>query len=256
MHELDKIDLNIPPYNRFAAHPIFHFFAAVIGACIGFAVFWFFYQVTLIAVIGAIVVMPIAVNINIKRTKQQRLQRLLTQFKDMLESLVVALQAGVVDLAAFEHALSAMRMTYSDSADIVKELNLIIEKFKNRVSLGEGLTDFANRCTLEDVRLFATVYSSIEGKADKTQDIVERAQKVLSDKISIQAEIKTLSSGAVMEINIMVFMPVLIVAVMGFMGGELMEALFSGLGHVAATVAILIFAGAYALGRRIVNIKM
>jgi hypothetical protein len=43
---------------------------------------------------------------------------------------------------------------------------------------------------------------------------------------------------------------------MGYMGGELMEGLFTPAGRVAATVSIFIFVGAFALGKKITNIKV
>ena len=256
MNDHDQVDVAIHPYNRCALKPGWHIIIALVGAAVGAAVFWLFYRLEVLAFVGALITAPALVKINIRRSKKQRLHSLLNQFKDMLESLVVGLQAGSVDLAAFEHALSAMRMTYSDDTDIVKELTLIIKKFDNRTSIGEALMDFANRCGLDDVRLFANIYSSIEGKGDKTQEIVERTQKILSDKIAIQSEIQTMSSGAVMELNILIVIPIVIVGIMGYMGGELMEGLFTPMGRFVVTIAIGIFVGAYLIGKKITNIKV
>ena len=244
------------PYNESTLSLINHIVVGFLGFIIGFGVLWLFYRLIELSVIGAIFVIPIAIKANISSSKKKRLNRLLGQFQGLLESLVVSLQAGSTDLAAFKHALSDMELMYSEKADIVKETQLIISKFEYGISMGESLMDFAERCGLEDVKLFATVYKSVEGKGDKTREIVMRTQKVLSDKIEIQSEIQTLSSGAVMEINIMVAVPVLIVAMMGSMGGELMEGLFTPVGRIASTIAIFIFAAAYMIGKKITDIKV
>ena len=249
-------DLFTRPYNKCPLHFFAHIFAAIIGFAVGFGVLWIFYQSTVMAVIGAIIAVPMVVYVNISLSKQRRLRRLLSQFQSLLESLVVSLQAGGTDLGAFQHALEDLTLMYSDRSDIVKETNLIINKFANRSTIGEALMDFAQRSGLDDIRLFATVYMSVEGKGDKTRDIVVRTQKTLSDKISIQEEIKTMSAGAAMEINVIVVMPIIIVAVMGSMGGDMMAGLFTPIGRVVSTIAIVIFVSAYVLGRKITKIKV
>ncbi|MCL1999415.1 MAG: type II secretion system F family protein [Turicibacter sp.] len=246
----------IAPYEDCILPFYVHILVGFAGYGVGTVVLWLFYRHWLMALIGAALFVPILIAVNMVNSKKRRLDRLLGQFQNLLESLVVSLQAGGTDLAAFQHALEDMKLMYSEKTDIVKETETIILKFANGISIGEALTDFANRCGLSDVKLFAAVYVSVEGKGEKTREIVLRTQKILSDKISIEQEIKTMSSGAVMEINIMVVIPILIVAIMGFMGGELLQGLFTTPGRVVTTISIGIFIGAYILGRKITNIKV
>lgn len=251
-----RSDLFVVPYDKCALPVLAHVLAGIVGYAVGFVVLWLFYHIMPLAVIGSVLMVPIAIGLNISSSKEKRLTKLLGQFQSFLESLVVSLQAGGTDLSSLESAIEDLSLMYTDRADIVKETRLIVQKFNNHMSIGEAFMEFAERCGLEDVKLFAAVYRSVEGKGEKTRDIVIRTQKILSDKIEIQAEIKTLSSGAIMEINIIVLIPLLIVAVMGYMGGELMQGLFTPIGHVVATVALAIFAGAYVLGKKIANIKV
>jgi tight adherence protein B len=253
---VDADSLVIKPYNECTVPRIIRLVIGIAAYIVTAGVLWLFYQIVIPAIIFAIPVIPVAMGISVSVLKANRLNRLLRQFQSMLESLTVSLQAGNTELNAFLHAYDDMKLMYTADSDIAKETNLIIAKFKHGISLGEALADFAGRCGIEDVKLFAAVYASVEGKGDKAREIVTRTQKILSDKISIQSEIKTLSSGAVMEINIMIAVPVLIVAVMGFMGGELMEGLFTPAGRVASTIAIIIFIAAYFIGTRIANIKV
>ncbi|MCL2356944.1 MAG: type II secretion system F family protein [Defluviitaleaceae bacterium] len=246
----------VAPYDRSTLAVVWRILIGIAAYLAAVGVFWLFYRHIFIAVVFALPVFPAAVNISISHTKAARLKKLLGQFQSMLESLTVSLQAGNTELTAFENAHEDMKLMYSEESDIAKETQQIVAKFNHGISIGEALTDFANRSGLEDIKLFAMIFMSVEGKGDKAREIVTRTQKVLSDKISIQAEIKTLSSGAVMEINVMVFIPILIVAVMGFMGGELMEGLFTFGGRIASTVAILMFIGAYFLGKKIADIKV
>jgi len=75
--------------------------------------------------------------------------------------------------------------------------------------------------------------------------------------MEIEAEIKTIISGAANELNIIVVIPVIMVAIMGFMGGDLMAGLFDTIGgNIVATISILIFVGAYFLGKKMSNIDV
>ena len=249
-------DLEIIPYDECTLPTVVHFIVGILGYVLGFLIFWLFYRSTPMAIVVAFFVVPGAISVNISSAKKRRLNRLLSQFQSMLESLVVSLQSGSTDLAAFKHALADMELMYSEKADIVKEVATVIAKFDYGISIGEALMDIAERSKLEDIKLFANVYLSIQGKGDKTREIVMKTQKVLSDKITIQNEIKTISSGALMEINIMVVIPIVIVAMMGFMGGELMGGLFTTGGRIATTFAICIFIGAYFMGKKIASIEV
>ncbi|MCL1925196.1 MAG: type II secretion system F family protein [Defluviitaleaceae bacterium] len=248
--------LEPPPYNKSALKFMAHIIMGSTGYIAGFIVSWLFYQNLTISFIVAAVFVPAAIILNINNSKKKRLSRLLLQFQSLLESLVVSLQSGSTDLNALAHAYEDMVLMYSADSDIAKEVKFIMVKFQNRQTIGETFANFGDRTGLEDIKLFASVYSSVEGKGDNTRDIVMRTQKILSDKIEIEAEIKTLSSGASMEINIIVCVPIIIVGAMGFMGGELMEGLFTPIGRIVTTICICIFIGAYFLGKKMTSIKI
>jgi tight adherence protein B len=248
-------ELFVLPYTKSALPFFIHVIFGIAGYAAGFCVIWLFYRRTAFAVFGALAFVPALILMNIGAAKKKRLNNLLRQFQSFLDSLVVSLQAGRTDLGAMESAVGDLELMYSPKADIVKEIRLVVKKFGNRQSIGEAFTDFAERSGLEDVKIFAEIYSAVEGKGAKTREIVLRTQKILSDKIEIQEEIKTIISSAVMELNIISIIPIVIAAIMGFMGGEMMEGLFTPTGHVIATVAVIIFVAAYILGRKLANIK-
>lgn len=252
-----KRNLDIPlPYNKSSISFFKHLIAGAVGYVGGFTICWLFYRDATFAAIFASIFIPGTIIYNIKSSKKKRLQKVLLQFQSLLESMVVSLQSGSTDLNALQHAYEDMKIMYSPDSDIAKETNLIIKKFANRQSIGEAFTDFGERTGLEDIKLFASVYYSVEGKGDNTRDIVMRTQKILSDKIEIQAEIKTIAAGPTFEINILIIVPVLIVTVMGFMGGDMMSALFTPAGRFVTTICIFIFVGAYFLAKKMTGIKV
>lgn len=250
-------DLFVEPYDKCTLSLFSHVVSGIVGYALGFAVLWLFYHETIFSLIAALALVPAAIVMRIGAAKKKRMVNLLRQFQNFLDSLVVSLQSGRTELGSIESAAEDLALMYSDKADIVKETRLIVQKFNNRQKIGEALTDFAERSGLEDIKVFAEVYTAIEGKGDKTREIVTRTQKILADKIEIESEIKTIISGAAGELNIIVIIPILMVAIMGFMGGELLAGLFTTVaGHIVATVSIGIFVGAYILGKKMSNIDV
>ena len=73
-------------------------------------------------------------------------------------------------------------------------------------------------------------------------------EEVIRDKVEIEQEIETTITSAKSETMVMLIMPIVIVVAMSSMGGGLLESLFTTLvGHICATVALIIFGISYVL---------
>ncbi|MCD7836593.1 MAG: hypothetical protein LUG83_08100 [Lachnospiraceae bacterium] len=183
-------------------------------------------------------------------TKRQKALRL--QFKDFLESMNVAVRAGNVEIWAVKSALKDLQLSYNSKADIVREVeNIIMQYEKGGIELKILFEDLANRSELEDIRSFATIYNVIEGKSDRFGDILSQTNGIIGDKIEIEQEIETTITSAKSETTTMLIMPIIIVIAMSSMGSGLTDSLFNTMvGHVAATIALIIFGLSYVLAVR------
>ena len=79
-----------------------------------------------------------------------------------------------------------------------------------------------------------------------------------SRSCSLSSSVRVFISSAKTEATTMLFMPVLIVLVMSFMGGGLMDKLFSTWvpGHLVATIALVIFVISFVLMVKSTDIKV
>ena len=188
--------------------------------------------------------------------KRQKVLRL--QFKDFLESMNVAVRAGNVEVKAVKSALEDLKLSYNAKADIVKEVENIIMQYEGGgKELKVLFEDLANRSNLEDIRSFATIYGVIEGKSDRFGDILAQMNAIIGDKIEIEQEIETTITSAKSETTTMLIMPIIIVIAMSAMGSGLTESLFETMvGHVAATVALIIFGISYVIAVKSSNIEV
>ena len=113
------------------------------------------------------------------------------------------------------------------AATILVELDGIIAKFHNAVPLSQAFADFAQRSGLEDVASFASIYATIEGKSSRADEIIRETQQIIADKMEIEMEIDTLMTAAKSEVNIMLFMPLVILGVIGYAGAGFMDAIYT-----------------------------
>jgi len=175
----------------------------------------------------------------------------------MLEAMSVSMRAGNPPLKALESARTDLTLVYSESSDIIVELDIIIRKFYNAVPLSEVFADFAARSGLEDIASFASIYATIEGKSSRADEIVNQSQQIIADKMEIEMEIETLMAAAKSEVNIMLFMPLVILGIIGYAGAGFMDAIYTtDMGRLVATGGLLVFIVSFIMARKFSNIKL
>ena len=245
-------DYTVPPTTVFD-----HILSFLVGFIAGFAVLFIFYKIIPLSIVGGAVVGVIYIFVAAQNAIRKRIKRLRVQFFDLLEALSVAMRAGNPMLKALESARSDLELIYTQSSDIIVELDIIIQKFHNAVSLSEAFSDFAARSGLEDVASFASIYSTIEGKSSRADEIVRETQQIISDKMSIEMEIDTMMTAAKSEVNIMLFMPLLILGVIGYAGAGFMDSIYTTpMGRLVATGGLIVFIISFILARKFSNITV
>ena len=117
--------------------------------------------------------------------------------------------------------------------------------------------DFGNRSGIEDIKTFGTIFMVISGKSDNFATIINQTQQIISDKIEIESEIETSITSVKSELYMLFIMPILMVAMMSSMGGDMMEMLFTTTtGWIISTVAIVIFVASFLIAQKITDIKI
>lgn len=249
---------NMPVYYKCNMKKGEHILAYIICSILTGVIAYLFYHVIWVSVIiglaGGVYLEKMYAGATVK--KRQKVLRL--QFRDFLESMSVAVRAGNVEAQAIKSALKDLKISYNSRADIVREVeNIILQYEKGGIELKLLFEDFALRSGLEDIRSFATIYSVIEGKSDRFGDILIQTQEIIGDKIEIEQEIQTTITSAKSETSMMLIMPIIIVVAMSAMGGGLLDALFTtATGHLAATVALVIFGVSYILASKAGDIEV
>ena len=249
--------VSVPDYSTCPSGPLEHALSFLIGFAAGFAVLFIFYKLVPISIIGGAAYGVANIFVGARSAIKKRRAKLRIQFFDLLEAMSVAMRAGSPVLKALESAREDLSLLYTGDSDIMVELNIIIGKFNNMVPLSEAFSDFAERSELEDIASFASIYATIEGKATRADEIVRETQQIIADKMEIEMEIDTMMTAAKSEVNIMLFMPLVVLGVIGYAGGGFMSAIYEpGLGQIVATGGLVVFIISYIMAKKFSDVKL
>jgi len=248
---------DVPNYKRSPSGIVDHLVAFVMGAVAGFAVLFIFYNIIILSIVGGAIVGIVNIFIASRTAVKKRKTRLRLQFFDLLEAMSVAMRAGNPMLKSLQSAREDLVLIHPEGSDIIVELDAIIGKFNNAVPLSETFEDLALRSGLEDIKSFASVYATIEGKSSRADEIIKETQQIISDKMEIEMEIDTMMTAAKSEVNIMLVMPLVILGVIGYAGAGFMDAIYTTVGgRIVATVSLMIFIMCYIMARKFSEVKV
>ena len=247
----------IPDYTVSPAKLLDHILAYFIGFAVAFGVIFIFYQILVLSIIAGALFGIIFIFTSAQGKIKKRKIKLRVQFFDLLEAMSVSMRAGNPPLKALESAREDLSLIYTQDSDILIELEIIIAKFNNAVPLSEIFFDFGRRSGIEDINSFASIYATIEGKSSRADEIVRETQQIIADKMEIEMEIDTLMTAAKSEVNIMLFMPLVILGVVGYAGAGFMDAIYTTtMGRLVATAGLVVFIISFIMARKFSNVKL
>jgi len=247
----------VPDYKNCQSTAADHAVAFLVGFLAGFLVLFIFYKLVALSAAGGILLGAANIFAASQGAVNKRMLKLRVQFFDLLEALSVAMRAGNPMLQSLQSAREDLILIYPQDSDIIIELDIIIGRFNNAVPLSESFSDLAERSGLEDISSFASIYAAIEGKSSRADEIVKDTQQIIADKMEIEMEIDTLMTAAKTEVNIMLFMPLVILGLIGYAGAGFLDAIYTTVsGRLVSTGGLIVFAISYILARKFSKVKL
>ena len=155
----------------------------------------------------------------IKRKEQE----FLVQFKELIQTFSSLLNTGYSVENAVKESLKEMQVFYSDDAAILRELEIMVRQIRVQVPVEQAVEELAERTKLPDVESFAGVF-------------------VTAKKYEFQVM-------SVIPFGIVLYMTVSFPEFMGNLYGNIA-------GRGVMTGCLIIYLGAYGLGRKIIEIEV
>lgn len=188
---------------------------------------------------------------------RERKRKLNYQFRDALNSMSVAVQAGY----SVENAVSAcvrdLEQLYTRDEDIVTEFRYIETQQKVSVPVEELFLDLGQRCQVEDIENFASVLYTAKRSGGDLGNVIQKVARMLGDKIDVKKEIEATLAAKKSEQMIMSLMPAGIILYLQLASPGFLDILYGNpFGIGAMTVCLFIYGLAYWMGKRIVEIEV
>ncbi|MCR5626668.1 MAG: type II secretion system F family protein [Lachnospiraceae bacterium] len=188
--------------------------------------------------------------------KKQQFE-LAMEFKEALNSVNNSLQAGYSVENSFLEAGRDMTVMFGSDAFITEELKLIARKLHANEPLENALYSLAERSGVDDIRDFADVFSAAKRSGGDMNRIIRRASETISEKMDVKREIETLTAAKKFENRIMDVVPFAIIAYIGLTSPDFIEGLYHNpVGIAIMTVCLIIYAVAFFMAEKIVNIRI
>ena len=227
-----------------------------VGILLFLSISYLFYESILISILF----IPFSI-LYVEKQKQLKIEerkwKLNLEFREGLTALMGALNAGYSIENSFLASVGELKILYDKEEMIVKEFEGIAAGLKMNQNVESLLMDFAKRSHVEDIEMFAEVFSVCKRTGGDLIVIISASLENIEDKIEVKRHIKTLTAAKRMETKIMAVVPLGIIAYLKTFSGGLLEPLYGNLfGRLIMTILLVIYVTAYELSGRIVNIEI
>ena len=192
-----------------------------------------------------------------KQLIRERRKKLNYQFKDALTSLSVAVHAGYSVESAVKACTRDLERLYGRGADVVEEFRYIESQQHVSVPLEELFLDFGERSQVEDIENFASVFYTAKRTGGDMNQVLQKVSRMLGDKIDVKKEIEATLAAKKSEQMIMSLMPAGIIVYLQMTSPGFLSVLYGNpFGIAAMSICLAIYAAAYWMGRKIVDIEV
>ena len=246
----------LPDYHEYRMNGQ-EYLAGILGGMACAVLLAYIFYRSLFAVIFLCPVVPFCVKVQKERLCKRRKDMLKIQFKDALQSVSAALQAGYSLENALREAAQDMQNMYGEDGLITRELRAITEGIRNSRTPEELFLSLAKRSGLEDIGDFAEVFSIAKRSGGDLPAVIRVCSMTIGDKIETAKEIQTLVAAKKLEGRIMDVIPCFIILYVDLSSPGFFDVLYgTGLGRVVMTICLAVYAGAILLSEKIMSIEV
>jgi tight adherence protein B len=225
-------------------------------ACMLFG-FLLFQNLTFAIVSGAIgLFYP---RIMFKRSQEKQREAFILQFRDAMISISNSLKAGNSLQTAFIrcHYDLSKQLQKQKLKPILSELEKLNQDFQFGVHVDEALERFKERNPYEEVQQFIDATLITKSKGGKLTEVIENITNMITDKITVQQEIKLATAQKRMEARILTFFPLLLVLFIMLLNPAYLEPMYqSWLGTSMLFLAMVMLIINYFFAKKITDIEI
>lgn len=172
----------------------------------------------------------------------ERRWKLNIQFRDSINCVSNALEAGYSVENALSEAYNDMKLAYSEDELIMVEYRRLISSVKNNMTVEDAFRDLAERSGLEDIRSFADIFATAKRTGGNIMAIIKSTADVIHTRVELKRELKTLIASKKYEADIMKIIPFAMILYLRIFSPDMISALYGNtFGVVFMTVILVIY---------------
>lgn len=212
------------------------------------------------SIIGILVMSPVTYlyhkNKKFKSAKDRK-WKLNMEFRDGIQALSAALEAGYSAEHALEEACRDLRQVYAENSAIIKEFNFMVNQLRMNITIEKAWEEFGKRTGIEDILSFSEVFQTAKRTGGDLLSIIKNTSSIINDKVEVQREIITIITAKRLEANIMKSIPLLILIYLSYTSPGFLDPLYHNfLGVAVMTIFLLLYLAAYRMIEKIIDIQV
>lgn len=180
-----------------------------------------------------------------KREMRRQRERIHLEFREALQGMAAALQAGYSMENALQEAGKDLYMLYGDSSALLPQLQEMVYKIQLNQPVEYVFKEFADFAKVEDVTRFAQVLHIAKRTGGDLIAITKMTAERISEKLEVQREIASMIAGKRMEAKVMQMIPLGMILYFRICSPGFLEVLYRGGGRVVMTVLFAVYLFAY-----------
>ena len=189
--------------------------------------------------------------------KKKEIKRINLEFKDYLYAVSGALSAGNAIERSFLTGLKDMRQLYGEESILLRRLGGMEKCLGLKEPIERILKDFASESNSEDIENFVEIISYAKRGGGDFIQIISTSIERICDKIEVMEEIHTVMAEKALEQKVMCVIPVGILLFFRITSPEFIGVLYGNvLGLSIMTTAMILYAAAFYLGMKIVDVEV
>jgi len=193
----------------------------------------------------------------IKGLIKEQKWRLNVEFRDGIAALSAALEAGYSAENAFSEACQDLKKTGYENSLILKEFQYIVNQISVNTSVERALMEFGERTGIDDIISFSNVFCAAKRTGGDLIHVIAISSRVISDKIEVKRDIRTLLAAKKLEASIMKAVPLLIMLYLTLSSPGFLDPLYHNiLGIIIMTVFLIAYLAAILVIDKIIDIEV
>ena len=201
--------------------------------------------------------LPVYIRLDGVRRQKRYKEELTLQFKDALQSMTSAMQAGYSLERSIPYAADELAQLYQEQAPMVRALRELTARLRVNETVEQAFSWLAEETDVEDIREFVQVLATAKRTGGNVIKVMLHTAECVAMRQEVGREIRTLMSGKRLEANLMILLPPGILLYLWTAMPDMVAVLYYNLQGVAVmTGLLLVYGGSYLWTRKILQIKI